>query len=212
VWSIPPRRRYKRHGRIAALTLLFILTSRRFASRGHPQKWGERDGCASMRGTSWAAIEVLVLEIIATLATDLWQQMLQIVGIPSPNPTGQWQAVKAEAAKRGSDSASCREPGRGDRTRSEAHRDGPPSFTCGYPYRVCRGFGRGDSDEGPQHRYGRDDLDHVQHPGCRSRDHGGPRRETKTLARDSRRGNHHHAATLTRHPDCRALPTWIVAL
>lgn len=33
----------------------------------------------------------------------------------------------------------------------------------------------------------------------------------KTLARDNHRGNHHCAATLTRHPDCRALPTQIVA-
>ncbi|MET4072589.1 hypothetical protein ABID58_007593, partial [Bradyrhizobium sp. S3.2.6] len=29
---------------------------------------------------------------------------------------------------------------------------------------------------------------------------------------DNHRGNHHLAATPTRHPDCRALPTQIVAL
>ncbi|WP_210262712.1 hypothetical protein, partial [Bradyrhizobium brasilense] len=34
----------------------------------------------------------------------------------------------------------------------------------------------------------------------------------KTLARDNHRGDHHRAATLTRHPDRRALPTQIVAL
>ncbi|MHC2447199.1 hypothetical protein ACVJ6Q_009271, partial [Bradyrhizobium elkanii] len=31
-------------------------------------------------------------------------------------------------------------------------------------------------------------------------------------ARDNHRGDHHRAATLTRHPDRRALPTQIVAL
>ncbi|MET4608704.1 hypothetical protein ABIB90_008385, partial [Bradyrhizobium sp. JR4.1] len=31
-------------------------------------------------------------------------------------------------------------------------------------------------------------------------------------ARDNHRGNHHLAATPTRHPDCRALPIQIVAL
>jgi hypothetical protein len=34
----------------------------------------------------------------------------------------------------------------------------------------------------------------------------------KALAHDNLRGNHHHAATPTRHPDCRALPIQIVAL
>jgi len=44
-------------------------------------------GLVSMIGASWgnpekAAIEALVVGIIATLATDLWLRLLQIVGVP----------------------------------------------------------------------------------------------------------------------------------
>jgi hypothetical protein len=44
-------------------------------------------GLVSMIGSSWggpekAAIEALVVGIIATLTTDLWLWLLQIVGVP----------------------------------------------------------------------------------------------------------------------------------
>jgi Protein of unknown function (DUF2938) len=49
--------------------------------------------------TSWgspekAAIEALVVGIIATLATDLWQRLLQVVGVPPANwaLVGRWLA------------------------------------------------------------------------------------------------------------------------
>src|SRR5215471_20977400 len=50
-------------------------------------------------GASWgapekAAIEALVVGIIATLATDLWLRLLQIVGVPPANwaLVGRWVA------------------------------------------------------------------------------------------------------------------------
>ena len=53
----------------------------------------------SMIGASWgspekAVIEALVVGIIATLATDLWQRLLQIAGVPPANwaLVGRWVA------------------------------------------------------------------------------------------------------------------------
>src|SRR3974377_2358709 len=53
----------------------------------------------SMIGASWgspekAVIEALVVGIIATLATDLWQRLLQIAGVPPANwaVVGRWVA------------------------------------------------------------------------------------------------------------------------
>jgi hypothetical protein len=49
--------------------------------------------CVSMMGRSWAVQRKQRsrgwwVGIIATVATDLWQWLLQIVGLPPANPTG----------------------------------------------------------------------------------------------------------------------------
>jgi hypothetical protein len=56
-------------------------------------------GLVSMIGSSWggpekAAIEALVVGIIATLTTDLWLWLLQIVGVPPADwaLVGRWVA------------------------------------------------------------------------------------------------------------------------
>jgi hypothetical protein len=73
--------------------------SYRFRRRPCEQSGGDIDRVGSMIAASWgnpakAAIDAVVVGIIATLATDLWLWLLQIFGVRAVNwaPVGRWVA------------------------------------------------------------------------------------------------------------------------